>query len=99
MVAQISFSKTGSYNPVVKKFQMNKETKKITLNLPLTISDSLIFTRGVIATDSVNLLQLPYNCIVTGASDSGYVIGPVKKTGNDVFTFPVGFNLLQPAYH
>ena len=85
-----SISKVGSYNPAIKKLEVNKSLSTCTLNLPLTVSDSLIFKKGFIASDTTNLLLIPDNCIVTGTSDTSFATGYVKKTGNDAFTFPLG---------
>jgi hypothetical protein len=81
---------TGSYIPTIKKLEINKTGGLATLNIPLTITDSVIFTTGYLKTDSVNLLTIADNCIVTGASDYSAIVGPIKKVGNDAFTFPFG---------
>src|SRR5690606_39736037 len=43
-----------------------------------------------IHTDATNLLIMNDNAAVTSVSDAAYVHGPVRKIGNDSFTFPIG---------
>ncbi|MBL0340445.1 MAG: hypothetical protein IPP71_05670, partial [Bacteroidetes bacterium] len=43
-------------------------------------------------TTSTNLLTIKAGSVVSGASNSSFVSGPVKKTGNSAFQFPVGKN-------
>ena len=62
----------------------------LTLNSPITLLSSLTFTSGLINTTATNLLTLGAAASVTGASNSSFVFGPVKKTGNTNFIFPVG---------
>lgn len=63
----------------------------VTLNGAKTLSGSLTLTSGLLNTTATNLLIFPDNFVtVTGASNSSYVNGPVRKNGNDAFTFPVG---------
>jgi hypothetical protein len=62
----------------------------LTLNTPVTLLNSLTLTSGVINTTATNLLTLGAAASVTGASNSSYVFGPVKKIGNTNFAFPVG---------
>jgi hypothetical protein len=50
----------------------------------------LILTIGKITSSSSNLLTLSDDATVTGGSSSSFVNGPMKKVGDDVFTFPVG---------
>jgi hypothetical protein len=49
-----------------------------------------VLTQGNIITTSINLLTLNDDVSVTGASDASFAQGPVKKIGDDAFTFPVG---------
>lgn len=72
----------------------------VTLYSPVTISGTLTFTEGVFKTNSTNFLNLADNATATGGSDIGYVHGPMRKTGNDAFTFPLGDTTLSSgAYH
>jgi hypothetical protein len=57
-----------------------------------TINNTIKFTDGVVATTASNILIIPDNVTATSASDASFVEGPVRKIGNDAFTFPVGDN-------
>jgi hypothetical protein len=59
-------------------------TGLISVNGVFTISSTLL------TTTAGNLLVLNDNATTTGVSANYYVNGPVKKIGNDAFTFPVG---------
>ena len=59
------------------------------------VSNNLNFTNGVITQNAT--LQLLNAATATGASNTGFVIGPIVKYGNQAFTFPVGGdNLYRP---
>ncbi|HWR33109.1 MAG TPA: T9SS type A sorting domain-containing protein, partial [Chitinophagaceae bacterium] len=66
----------------------------VTLQQSFAITDTCFFTAGLITTTSTNLLIFNDNSIASGAnnntSNPSYVNGPVRKIGNDAFTFPVG---------
>lgn len=65
----------------------------VTLNSSKNLSGSLTLTNGVLYTSSTNLLNFPDNfSTVNGGSASSYIDGPVRKTGNNAFTFPLGKN-------
>ena len=85
-----SLSKTGSYIPSFKRIQVNKSSGIVSLVYPLTLADTLFLTKGVFATDSINLLTVPDNAIVSGGSDLAFISGPLKKIGNDAFSFTLG---------
>ncbi len=63
----------------------------VSLNGQKTLSGSLALTSGILTTTGTNLLIFPDEfSTVTGGSNTSYVNGPVRKVGNNVFTFPVG---------
>jgi hypothetical protein len=84
------------YNMVV-----NKPSGKFYLNAAnLNVTNSLTLTKGIVVSTATDILQLTNNSTLTGGSDSSYVHGPVKKTGDDVFTFPLGDTVhATGAYH
>ncbi|HKR05615.1 MAG TPA: T9SS type A sorting domain-containing protein, partial [Bacteroidia bacterium] len=47
-------------------------------------------TKGNIVSDTTNLLCMRAGSVVTGAADTSFVEGPVKKFGNTAFVFPTG---------
>jgi hypothetical protein len=86
-----SISKTGgSASPTIPILSMSKSSGALTLNTDLTVSSSAAFTNGIINTTSTNYLNFADNATASGINDASYVDGPVRKTGNDIFTFPVG---------
>jgi hypothetical protein len=70
-------------------------TETVTLNCPVGIDHSMTFTKGIVLSSTNNPLVVIDNATVTGASDLSFVNGPVKKIGDDAFTFPVGKPLLS----
>lgn len=65
----------------------------ITINGPgyLAINNTLVFSNGLINTGN-NFIILNDNVTVSGASNTKYINGTCRKTGNDAFTFPIGKN-------
>lgn len=59
---------------------------------PINITGMLNFVSGVLNTTATNFFDFQDNAVATGASDACYIDGPVRKTGNDAFIFPVGNN-------
>ncbi|MBK6641731.1 MAG: hypothetical protein IPG39_11065 [Bacteroidetes bacterium] len=87
----------GSYNYPFKKLAINKTSGTVTANTTLSVDDSLIFIQGNLITTSTNLLTMKHSSTATGASNSSFVNGPVKKVGNSSFLFPIGSsNIYQP---
>lgn len=82
----------GTPSPIFRRISTNKSTQQITLATDVTVSVSAAFGTGIINTDAVNFLNFADNATATGANDLSYVDGPVRKTGNDAFDFPVGDN-------
>ncbi|MFY8035253.1 MAG: beta strand repeat-containing protein, partial [Flexibacteraceae bacterium] len=62
----------------------------INLNDPLIINGTLALTNGVLTTSTANELTLADGATYTGGSNSSFVSGPMRKTGNDAFVFPTG---------
>lgn len=89
-----SINKSGSYNPSFKKLELNKPSGKVKLNTSITLIDSIVFKKGVIISDTVNLISINDNGKAIGMSDSSYVHGCVRKIGNDPFVFPLGDTVL-----
>ncbi|MCC6371273.1 MAG: T9SS type A sorting domain-containing protein, partial [Bacteroidia bacterium] len=77
-------------------------SKIVTLNSALVMDgagQSLVFSKGRIISTAGNLLELGDNVTVSGASDSSYVSGLVRKSGNDAFAFPVGKTSVGGTYN
>ena len=95
-----SINKSSSYAPLFKKLTINKSSGTLTLNSPVTISDSLVLTKGIINSDSANVISISDNGKTSGGSDSSFVNGPLTKIGNDAFIFPLGSNIvIYGKYH
>lgn len=62
----------------------------VVINAPLTVLGTLTLSSGIVTTTSTNLLTMGAGSVVTGASNSGFIDGPVKKAGNTDFIFPCG---------
>lgn len=69
---------------------IDKAAGDVLLNSPITVNQLLTLTSGKILTTSVNLLTLSDNASWTGASVASNVEGPMKKIGDEDFTFPIG---------
>ncbi|MBK7853679.1 MAG: hypothetical protein IPJ79_01100 [Bacteroidetes bacterium] len=78
----------------IKNFKIDMSgslsNRYVSLQGNTTISGTLEFVKGKITTSSTNLLTLSATASVTGASDTGFVNGPIKKIGNTAFVFPTG---------
>ncbi|MGL5891953.1 MAG: hypothetical protein ACRC3B_18825, partial [Bacteroidia bacterium] len=69
----------------------------VIMNTAATVNGNLDLVQGWLLTTSSNLLSIADNGTVSGASDNSFVNGPVQKTGNDAFIFPVGKNTYYAA--
>ena len=69
---------------------INKTANHVTLNCVVEISNNLTLTNGQIISTGTNLLVMKDNSTVSSVSNNSYVSGPVRKVGDDAFTFPVG---------
>jgi formylmethanofuran dehydrogenase subunit C len=81
---------TGSFNGDVN---VNKSSNAVTLMSSCqldAVSQDLVFISGNIITTTSAMLIIGDNVVVSGGSVGGYVDGPMRKIGNDAFTFPTG---------
>ena len=66
----------------------------VTLQQTLAVAGTCYFSAGLITSSSTYMLIFNDNAIASGANNNtvnpSYVNGPVRKIGNDPFTFPVG---------
>lgn len=76
----------------LRNLEINKGSASagVELHAPLEITKKLTLTRGHIITTEANILALEKNAVVVGGSEEAFIKGPMKKTGNTEFTFPVG---------
>lgn len=61
-------------------------------NTNVLVSGTATFTNGIVTANNATTARMEFldNATATGASNSSYVQGWVRKVGNDAFTFPVG---------
>ncbi len=86
-----SINNTGAANTIIiRRLMTNNATADITLNTPITVATNINLTNGNLITTSTNILTMNNNAVVDAVSDNAYVAGPMKKIGDDAFTFPVG---------
>jgi hypothetical protein len=81
--------------------EFNKSAGKFYTNMAiLSVSHALTMKKGIVACSSSKYVTMPDNATCTAGSDSSYVCGPFRKTGNDAFVFPLGDTLISNgAYH
>jgi hypothetical protein len=80
----------NSGNEVFANLIVNKTSNALTLNSAIEIGTNITLTSGLVNSDATNLLIINDNATATGASNTSHVVGPVRKIGNEAFTFPVG---------
>lgn len=86
------------FTEVFANMIVNKPSGTLTVNTPLDIENNVTYTSGRVYTTAVNLLSFYDNSTATGMSNSSFTDGPVRKIGDDAFTFPVGTGTdYQPA--
>lgn len=54
------------------------------------VRGNMRFINGILQTDANNLLIFANDATASGFSDASHVDGPVRKVGNDAFTYPIG---------
>lgn len=73
----------------VNKLTINNSAG-VVLTQAVAINGETTFTNGILTTTNSNLLIINDNATLSGVSNSSYVNGPVRKVGDDSFTFPIG---------
>ena len=79
-----------SIPPDFGRLTINKASNRVTLLVPITVSNQLTFVSGRINSSTTYMLTVLDNATVSGASSSSHVSGPCRKEGDDAFTFPIG---------
>ncbi|MEX1188941.1 MAG: T9SS type A sorting domain-containing protein [Bacteroidia bacterium] len=80
----------AAQKPEFFNLTLNNPSADITLSVPATVSNTLIFTNGKLITTPTNLLTFADNSSVSAVSNNSHVQGPCRKEGDDAFLFPVG---------
>lgn len=92
-----TFTGNASTSPIVKRLTMNTSATLFLGGINLTITGQLNFTEGIIASSPSNMLMFADDATAINASNSSHVAGPVRKIGNDAFTFPTGTGTVYGA--
>lgn len=90
-IATQYLSGAGTYN--LRDLTINNthtSSPSVVLNSPVSITDDLTLTSGVVSTSTTNILALGTGATSTSGSATSYVSGPMSKDGNTAFVFPVG---------
>jgi hypothetical protein len=74
----------------VARFIVNRPGDELNLAMPFTVAKELVLTNGVINSTPGNLLTIGDGATATPASTLSFVNGPLAKSGNTSFVFPVG---------
>src|SRR6185436_19096930 len=81
---------SGSATLLLKHVSINKTSGTVTLSKDIEVEGNVQFVKGILLSDTTNLVKMLAGSSVSGASAASFVDGPVKKTGNTSFVFPVG---------
>jgi hypothetical protein len=82
---------TGTYN--FNNLTINNTfatSPSVVVGTPVSISGTLTLTNGLLTTTSTNIPTLGASSSASSGSSASYVNGPLAKTGNSNFVFPVG---------
>ncbi len=76
----------------VRNLVVNNASGAVVMNQPFAVTGSLQLSSGILVSSLASLLTINDNATAAGGSYSPvrYVEGPVRKIGDDPFTFPVG---------
>ena len=71
---------------------VNTSGNPIQLDGPMILYFSLELDSGIIETDSINIIILKENAIITGGNEEAYIDGPIEKRGisNETMIIPLG---------
>jgi hypothetical protein len=82
---------SGSASSIVfGDLEQNKTSGYTALSAPITITGELSLLNGKINTTSTNYINMDDNSTASSGSDASFVNGPMRKTGDDAFVFPIG---------
>jgi len=81
---------SGSTTTTFNNLTINKSGDNLTLNRAVNVNAALDLTSGNIVTSAANILALGASATSNEGSAASFVAGPIKKTGNTNFVFPIG---------
>lgn len=76
----------------MRDLEVSKTGGDVYLSTSFEILNELELNQGIVYSDASNLIEMTDNSTVTAVSNASHIDGPIDKTGNDAFTFPVGDN-------
>ena len=87
----VAQSITGSSNTTFSDIEFANTSTGVTVSKPTTVTGTMTLTTALVHTDAVNLLMLTSTASsASSGSLTCYVDGPMTKTGNTAFIFPIG---------
>ncbi len=82
---------SGSASSIVfGDLEQNKTFGYTALAAPISITGQLSLLNGKINTTAASYINMADNSTTSSGSDASFVNGPMRKTGNDAFVFPIG---------
>lgn len=84
------FSGSGTYNLNHLTVNNTFSGGRLILNKDVNVAGDLTLTQGIVYTSTTNILSLNNGATSTAGSANSFVSGPISKTGNTNFVFPVG---------
>lgn len=85
-----TLSGSNSISPLFHRVSLTKSGGILDLSVRMTILAQMTFTSGRVKSSLTNILLFNNDAAVSGANNNSFVSGPVSKTGDDIFMFPVG---------
>lgn len=76
----------------MRDLEVSKSGGDVYLGTNLLIVSEIDLNQGIVYTDVNHIIEMTDNSIVSNVSNNSHIDGPVDKSGNDSFTFPVGDN-------
>ena len=70
--------------------ESDKSGETTTLSIPVTVTNGLYLTNGTFTTDATNILIIADDATAESGNATSFVIGPMRKVGDDAFVFPLG---------
>lgn len=80
----------GSTPTVFNNVNISSLSTGILLNQPITIRGRLTMNNGYIVSSAANMLTMTDDATIAGVNQYSFVVGPMRKIGNDAFVFPLG---------
>lgn len=84
------FINTSGFNEVFWNIHVTKNSGNLSLNDPIEIENNVDYTTGIVISSQTALMIYRDNATFTNCSNLSHTNGPVRKIGDEAFTFPVG---------